>query len=125
MNALTTHYIRKAALEVRAHNPALDVYIPEEPEYAEVVAEKAKQMLIACTDVAKADQLVNDYELILEQQGQIVARVAETLNAITIRSWEPEARRNELAALGADILRIVFERVEGVAIIELERENDD
>ncbi len=122
MNPLTTHYIRKAALEVAAHNPAVDVYIPEAPDFGEVVAEKARQMLIECADLATAERLVSDHEMILEQQGQIVARVAETLHAIATRSWDQEARKNEMAALGADILRVVFDRMEAVAIRELERE---
>ena len=122
MNPLTTHYIRKAALEVAAHNPAVDVYIPEAPDFGEVVAEKARQMLIECSDLATAERLVSDHEMILEQQGQIVARVAETLHAIATRSWDQEARKNEMAALGADILRVVFDRMEAVAIRELERE---
>lgn len=122
MNPLTTHYIRKAALEVAAHNPAVDVYIPEATDFGEVVAEKARQMLIECADLATAERLVNDHEMILEQQGQIVARVAEALHAIATRSWDQEARKNEMAALGADILRIVFDRMEAVAILELERE---
>lgn len=122
MNPLTTHYIRKAAIEVAAHNPAVDVYIPEAPDFGEVVAEKARQMLIECADLATAERLVNDHEMILEQQGQIVARVAESLHAIATRSWDAEARKNEMAALGADILRIVFDRMEAVAIQELERE---
>lgn len=122
MNPLTTHYIRKAALEVAAHNPAANVFIPEAPDFGEVVAEKARQMLIECADLATAERLVNDHEMILEQQGQIVARVAEALHAIATRSWDQEARKNEMAALGADILRIVFDRMEAVAIQELERE---
>lgn len=122
MNPLTTHYIRKAALEVAAHNPAAIVFVPEAPDFGEVVAEKARQMLIECTDLVTAERLVNDHEMILEQQGQIVARVAETLHAIATRSWDQEARKNEMAALGADILRIVFDRMEAVAIRELERE---
>lgn len=122
MNPLTTHYIRKAALEFAAHNPAANVFVPEAPDFGEVVAEKARQMLIECADLATAERLVNDHEMILEQQSQIVARVAEALHAIATRSWDQEARKNEMAALGADILRIVFDHMEAVAIRELERE---
>jgi len=122
MNALAQHYIRKAALEVKAHNPASTVFVPEEPDYAEVVAELARQMLISCTDLSRADRAVNDYEVILEQQGQIIARVAEAFNAVTTRSWDDKSRKDEMAALGADILRIVFSRFEAISIIELERE---
>ena len=123
MNALTQHYIRKAAMEVKANNPAVDVYVPEAPDYAEVVAEKARQMLIECTSQAKAEYLVNDYELILEAQAEIVSRVAEAFYAIGTRSWDAESRKDEMAALGADILRIMFLRMERVALIELERES--
>lgn len=122
MNALEIYHIRKAALEVRAHNPASTVFVPEAPDYAEVVAEKARQMLIECTDLIKAERMVNDYELILEDQGKIVARVAEAFHAIATRSWDAEARKDALAALGADVLRIVFDRMEAVALRELERE---
>ena len=122
MNALTQHYIRKAALEVSAHNQAANVYVPEEPDYADVVSEKTRKMLIECTSQAKAEYLVNDYELILEAQAEIVSRVAEAFYAIGTRSWDAESRKDEMAALGADILRIVFYRMEAVAIRELERE---
>lgn len=37
-------------------------------------------------------------------------------------SWDAESRKDEMAALGADILRIVFTRIEAVAARELERE---
>lgn len=122
MNPLTTHYIRKTALEIKAHNPAANVFVPEAPDFGEVVAEKARQMLVECSDLATAERMVNDHEMILEQQGQIVARVAEALHAIATRSWDAEARKNEMSALGADVLRIVFDRMEAVAIRELERE---
>ena len=122
MNPLTTHYIRQAALEVAAHNPAANVFVPEAPDFSEVVAEKAHQMLIECADLATAERVVNDHEMILEQQGQIVARVAEALHAIATRSWDAEARKNEMAALGADVLRIVFDCMEAAALRELERE---
>ncbi len=121
MNALTQHYIRKAALELRAHGNRLDVFVPEEPDYQEVVAEMARQMMIQCTKRKQAQRMADD-ELILEQQGQIIARVAETFNAIATRSWDAESRKDEMAALGADILRIVFTRIEAVAARELERE---
>lgn len=123
MNTLTQHYIRKAALEFRAHNQAANVYVPEEPDYADVVSEKTRQMLIECTSQAKAEYLVNDYELILEAQAEIVSRVAEAFYAIGTRSWDAESCKDEMAALGADILRIVFLRMERVALIELERES--
>lgn len=122
MNALALYHIRKAALEVRAHNPASTVYVPEATDYAEVVAEKTRQMLVECTDLINAERMADDYELILEDQGNIIARVAETMHSIATRSWDSEARKNEMAALGADILRIVFDRMEAVAIRELERE---
>ncbi len=121
MNALTQHYIRKAALELRAHGNRLDVFVPEGPDYQEVVAEMARQMMIQCTKRKQAQRMADD-ELILEQQGQIIARVAETFNAIATRSWDAESRKDEMAALGADILRIVFARIEAVAARELERE---
>ena len=121
MNALTQHNIRKAALELRAHGNRLDVFVPEEPDYQEVVAEMARQMMIQCTKRKQAQRMADD-ELILEQQGQIIARVAETFNAIATRSWDAESRKDEMAALGADILRIVFTRIEAVAARELERE---
>ena len=122
MNALETFHKRREAQAVGAFNPAAHVRIPEEPDFNEVVAERARQLLIECTDTAKAETLINDWELLLQQQGEILSRTAETFYAIGTRSWCTEERKDELAALGADLLRIVFERIEEVARCELNKE---
>ncbi|MGL4559594.1 MAG: hypothetical protein ACRCV5_19010 [Afipia sp.] len=124
MNALTQHYIRKAALEVKAHNPAADVYVPEEPEWKDVVDAKTLSLLSECSSESTAELYADVFEVLGQRRSEIIFRAADAWAAIN-RGWQHdanEARKDELAALGADVLRMVTEDLRKFAEFELERE---
>lgn len=122
MNALTQHHIRKAALEVKAYNPLANVFVPEEPDWQDVVNTQAILLMRDCAEQETAERMTNGFELLLERRAQIVQCVADAYAAIQRRWPEPDARRDELCALGAEILRIVMDELRGVAEFKLNRE---
>lgn len=122
MNALTQHHIRKAALDVKAHNPLADVFVPEEPDWQDVLNAQAYLLLRDCAEQDQCESIVNDFEILLEQRAELVRRTADAWAAIRRRWPDAVARRDELAALGADLLRLVMADLRKVAEFELERE---
>lgn len=124
MNALTQHYIRKAALEVKAHNPMSNVYVPEEPEWKDVVDAKTLSLLYECSSESTAELYADVFEVLDQRRSEIIFRAADAWAAIN-RRWQhdaKEARKDELAALGAEVLRMVTEDLRKFAEFELERE---
>lgn len=119
MNALTQHYIRQAALEVQAHNPMANVFVPEEPEWQEVVDAKAMQLLADCSRLDMSRLYAESFEVLMGKRAEILQRASDTWAAINRRWPDAEARRNELAALGAEVLRLVTEELRVVAEYEL------
>lgn len=122
MNALTQHHIRKAALEVKAHNPMSNVYVPEEPDWQDVVDAKTHWLLDECGRERMAELYADAFEALMQRRGEIINRTADAWAAINRRCLDAQARKDELAALGADVLRIVTEDLRKVAEFELERE---
>lgn len=122
MNALTLHHLRKAALEIKSHNPASDVFVPDAPDWDDVLDAKTNALLAECSRERMAELYADAFEVLMQRRGELVMRVADTWAAINLRWPDANARKDELAALGADVLRLVTEELRAVAKFELERE---
>ena len=122
MKALTTYHIRKAALEVQAFNPAAEVYIPDEPSWEDVIDDATKAALLDCHREQSAKEAADGFEALLERRAEILNLTANAYAAMKRRWPDNEARRDELCALGADVLRICMEEMRNIAVFELERE---
>ena len=123
MNALTQYHIRQAALEAQLFNPMANVFVPDEPDWKDVVDAKVCVLLNDCARRSDMAALYADsHEVLLQRTAEILHRTGEAYAAMQRRWSDDKARKDELAALGADLLRIVMEDLRGVAVYELERE---
>ena len=124
MSALTSHIIRKAALDVQAHNPLANVHVPEEPEWSDVIDAKTDALMTDCADKGTAEFYAIGHEFCYADPGAILHRIAEAYAASRSRNWDQEGRKNEMAAMGEDITRMAVQWMHGVAKYEMERERD-
>lgn len=120
MDALTTYYIRRAALEVITHRPELTVYVPDEPDADDVVKAQTLNLLKQCESHVFADQMMFDHELLINDMTDILWKVGKAY--ASFQRHEVIAT-SAMALLGARITEIVKLRLEQVARWQLEHNN--
>ena len=117
MDALTTYYIRRAALEVAQYRPRLTVYIPEEPDADDVVKGQTLNLLKQCESHTFADQMMFDHEILINDMTDILWEVGKAYASFQRHEVIATSAR---AVLGARITDIVTMRLEQVARWQLE-----
>ena len=105
--------------EDRARERELFSYLAKQDSWEEKVNNIQSTIWMDLTDQSKVEGLVNGYELLLGKLPEIVRHIAEA--HFTACVWQPE-RKDRLAALGVDILRMLEDEIEQLAIRMAEEE---
>ncbi len=121
MTAYERHETRRAALNILAANPFARVHLPEQQDPMEALRSLSTAMLMECTDLSRADEMARDYELLINP-GELIKRASEAFAATRTHSFDEFGRRDAQAALGADVIRIIYAEIEKVAARQLEKE---
>lgn len=91
----------------------------DKPDFDEQVRDRVAELLIDAIAEHVASDLCVNWELLATADVEIIKRAAECAAELARRPFD---REGPLAALGADILRIITDRLETVARHQLERE---
>lgn len=121
MDAYEEHSTRRAALSILAVNPLARVYVPEAQDQMDVLRALSTAIFMECTEEKRAQEMAHDYE-VLSCPAALIRRVAEAFAASRVHSWDEHGRKEAQAALGADVIRIVYQQIQEVAARQLEKE---
>lgn len=96
--------------------------LPVASEWDVRVEARAADLLEDATNLAQAEDLAWNWELLVNHEPELIRLTADAWSACITRCWDPESKRKRLAALGAEVMDLVLTRVRSVAAQQIDRE---
>ncbi len=116
MKAHEQHATRRAALNILAANPHVNVYVPEAVDPAEVLRSLTTAIFSECTEYERAVVMAEEIQIDL---AALIRRTAEAFTDSRTHLFDASARGNAQMALGAHVIRLIWSAIEREAINQI------